>query len=264
MWKRWFWAGRRDQKRTCCQQQQRSNVKRRNGNATTMAAVRCKCGNNIIKQQPQRRLHPNLHIQHPPTPLAFYVPCIYHGHNSKPLLRRPFSPPCHPIHLDWPTVICVCEILTTIFHCAHHCCNGRIPFLQQPYLFVKDAGANILVADSSSYCTVSISNNPSGGLLSSKPVYYNRNEALDLYTLVPHTVQVYKGTVQFLNGKCDGTCGPWCDGASTGTMNQGGWWVIIVFIIVFLCTCSVHRQSRTRISSVVHGHGDEQFLPLDR
>ena len=30
----------------------------------------------------------------------------------------------HPIHLDWPTVICVCEILTTIFHCAHHCCNG--------------------------------------------------------------------------------------------------------------------------------------------
>jgi len=124
MWKRWFWAGRRDQKRTCCQQQQRSNVKRRNGNATTMAAVRCKRGNNIIKQQPQRRLHPNLHIQHPPTPLAFYVPCIYHGHNSKPLLRRPFSPPCHPIHLDWPTVICVCEILTTIFHCAHHCCNG--------------------------------------------------------------------------------------------------------------------------------------------
>jgi hypothetical protein len=85
--------------------------------------------------------------------------------------------------------------------------RGGIPFLQQPYLFLKDAGANILVADSTSYCTVSISNNPSGGLLSSKPVYYNRNEALDLYTLVPHTVQVYQGTVQFLNGECEGTCG---------------------------------------------------------
>ena len=104
------------------------NTRRRNGNGTTMAmaAVRCTCGKKQHQhqhQQPQQRLRPNLHIQHPPTPLAFYAPCIYHGHNSKPLLRRPFSPPCRPIHLDWPTVKYVCEISTTIFHCAHHCCN---------------------------------------------------------------------------------------------------------------------------------------------
>ena len=98
------------------------NTRRRNGNGTTMAAVRCTCGKKQHQHQPQQQL-PHLHIQHPPTPLAFYAPCIYHGHNSKPLLRRPFSPPCRPIHLDWPTVKCVCEISTTIFHCAHHCCN---------------------------------------------------------------------------------------------------------------------------------------------
>ena len=98
------------------------NTRRRNGNGTTMAAVRCTCGKKQHQHQPQQQL-PHLHIQHPPTPLAFSAPCIYHGHNSKPLLRRPFSPPCRPIHLDWPTVKCVCEISTTIFHCAHHCCN---------------------------------------------------------------------------------------------------------------------------------------------
>ena len=97
------------------------NTRRRNGNGTTMAAMRCTCGK---KQHQHQQQLPHLHIQHPPTPLAFSAPCIYHGHNSKPLLRRPFSPPYHPIHLDWPTVKCVCEISTTIFHCAHHCCNG--------------------------------------------------------------------------------------------------------------------------------------------
>ena len=81
--------------------------------------------------------------------------------------------------------------------------RGGIPFVQQPYLVLKDAGGNILVADSSSYCTVSISNNPSGGSLSSLPTFYHRNEELDLYTLVPHTVQLSLGTVTFRNVSLD-------------------------------------------------------------
>ena len=80
--------------------------------------------------------------------------------------------------------------------------RGGIPFIQQPYLVLKDAGGNILVDDSTSYCTVSISNNPSGGLLTSDPLFYNRNEALDLYTLVPHTVQLSRGKLKIEKLKC--------------------------------------------------------------
>jgi hypothetical protein len=69
--------------------------------------------------------------------------------------------------------------------------RGGIDFIHQPYLLVKDAGDNILVDDSTSYCTVSISNNPSGGLLKSLPLYYFRNEALDLYTLVSFSLELF-------------------------------------------------------------------------
>ena len=86
--------------------------------------------------------------------------------------------------------------------------RGGIPFLTQPYLLVKDAGGNVLVDDHSSYCTLSISNNPSDGSLFSptKPedgAYYHRNEELDLYTLVPHTVQITAGIVTFRNISID-------------------------------------------------------------
>lgn len=81
--------------------------------------------------------------------------------------------------------------------------RGGIPFVQQPYLVVKDAGGNILEADSTSYVTASIYNNPSGAVLRSDPRFYLRNEALDLYTLVPHTVKLVNGEANFSNVAID-------------------------------------------------------------
>ena len=86
-----------------------------------------------------------------------------------------------------------------VTRCSPRGARGGIPFVQQPYLVVKDAGGNILEADSVSYATVSISNNPSGASLRSDPRFYLRNEELDLYTLVPHTVQLKNGEATFSN-----------------------------------------------------------------
>jgi hypothetical protein len=88
--------------------------------------------------------------------------------------------------------------------------RGGIPFVYQPCIIVKDRGGNILIDDDHSTITANIENNPGLGTLKSViPIsgpfkqYRMRNDAENTWTLVPHTIQLEDGAVNYTGMSID-------------------------------------------------------------